>query len=490
MNEPTSTAIALLAAAVLLGLSAGLSRTSVRVGLPFSLLFLAVGMAAGSEGIGGIAFEDYGLAFRLGTVALVLILFDGGLNTPLSSIRSVALPAGLLATVGVAAVALVAAGGARLVGLPWSHALVLGAVVSSTDAAAVFAVLRGSGMRLQPRVATLLEVESGMNDPMAVILTFALTDMLVRGAPPTWALAWDVLVQVAVGIALGAALALGVRLLLARARLTSSGLYSVLTVALALAAFAVPTLLQGSGFLAVYVAGSVLGSGPLPHAAPIRRVHDALAWVGQIGMFLVLGLLVFPSRLVHVAWEGIAMGLFLAFVARPVVVAAFLAPFRLPGREVAYVSWVGLRGAVPIILATFPVLARAPGAERIFDIVFFVVVVNAIVPGWSVRWLAERLGLEAGRGAPPQAALEIVSAQPMNGELLSFLVEAPSAAAGSTIADLPFPRGTSVLLVVRGGRILAPKGDTVLEPGDHVHVFCESDEKPLVRLIFGREESA
>jgi potassium/hydrogen antiporter len=296
MPAPASTAIALLVTAGLLALSALLSRTSVRVGLPFSLLFLAIGMAAGSEGIGGIAFEDYGLAFRLGTVALVLILFGGALNTPIASIRAVAWPAALLATLGGVAVAAVAACGGRLIGLPWGHALVLGAVVSSTDAAAVFAVLRGTGMQLQQRVATLLEVESGVNDPMAVILTFALTDMVARGAPLTWALAWEVLLQIAVGIASGAALGLGTRALLTRARLTASGLYSVLTVALALTAFALPTLLRGSGFLAVYVAGSVLGSGPLPHGGAIRRVHDALAWVGQIGMFLVLGLLVFPSR--------------------------------------------------------------------------------------------------------------------------------------------------------------------------------------------------
>lgn len=239
----------------------------------------------------------------------------------------------------------------------------------------------------------------------------------------------------------------------------------------------------------MYVAGSVLGSGPLPHAGTIRRVHDALAWVGQIGMFLVLGLLVFPSRLLHVAWEGIAMGLFLAFVARPAVVVAFLAPFRLPAREVLYVAWVGLRGAVPIILATVPVLAGAPGAERIFDIVFFVVVVNAIVPGWTVRWLAVKLGLEAERAAAPPPVLEITSGQAMNGELLSFLVEPASASAGSTIADLPFPPTTSVLLVVRDGRIVVPKGATVLLPGDHVHVYCEPSDRSLVQLIFGRQEA-
>ena len=489
-TEPVPTAITLLIAATLLALSALLSRTSARVGVPFSLVFLALGVAAGSEGIGGIPFEDYGAAFRIGTVALVLILFDGGLNTPLSSIRAVAVPAGLLATAGVACVAGVAALGARALGLSWGHALVLGAIVSSTDAAAVFAVLRGSGVHLKQRVAALLEVESGLNDPMAVILTFALTRTLVSGEPPGWDLLLDVAVQIAVGGGLGLLAGRAGRFLLVKARLTASGLYPVLTVALALIAFAVPTLFNGSGFLAVYVAGAVLGDGRLPHQAGIKRVHDALAWVGQISMFLVLGLLAFPSRLLAVAWQGVAMGLFLAFVARPIVIAAFLAPFGFPAREVAYIGWVGLRGAVPIVLALFPVLARAPGAERIFDIVFFVVVVNALLPGWTVSWLARKVGLEDARAPAPQAVLEISSSHPIQGDITSFYVDRASAVAGTALVDLPLPGRTSVLLVVRGGEVFAPRGGTVLEPGDHVHVFCEPGDKPFVQLIFGSEEAS
>jgi cell volume regulation protein A len=326
---------------------------------------------------------------------------------------------------------------------------------------------------------------------MAVILTFALTGALVSGQPPGWRLLLDVGVQIAVGTGLGVAAGLAGRFLLEKARLTASGLYPVLTVALALLAFAVPTLFNGSGFLAVYVAGAVLGDRPLPHQSGIKRVHDALAWVGQISMFLVLGLLVFPSRLLDVAWQGVAMGLFLAFVARPAVIAAFLLPFRFPAREIAYVGWVGLRGAVPIILSVFPVLARAPGAERIFDIVFFVVVVNALIPGWTVSWLARKTGLEEARPPAPQAVLEISSSNPIKGgEITSFYVDRASAVAGTSLADLPLPGRTSVLLVVRGGEVFAPRGGTVLEPGDHVHVFCEPGDKPFVQLIFGSEEAS
>lgn len=489
-NEPIPTAIAMLVAAVLLALSAILSRTSARVGVPFSLVFLALGMAAGSEGILGIPFENYDAAFRIGTIALVLILFDGGLNTPLATMRSVALPAGLLASLGVVCVAAVAALGARALGLPWLQALVLGAIVSSTDAAAVFAVLRGTGIHLKQRTAALLEVESGANDPMAVILTFTLTRALAGGElPPFTTLLLDVVLQMTVGTGVGIGFGLAGRLLLKKARLTASGLYPVLTVALAMLAFSVPTLFNGSGFLAVYVAGAVLGDRPLPHQTGIRRVHDALAWVGQISMFLVLGLLVFPSRLFEVAWQGIAMGLFLAFVARPVVITAFLLPFKLPAKEIAYIAWVGLRGAVPIILSVFPVLSRAPGAERIFDIVFFLVVVNALLPGWTVSWLARKFGLEEARPPAPAAVLEISSANPVRGDITSFYVDRASAVAGTAISDLPLPGRTSVLLVVRGDEVFAPRGGTVLQPGDHVHVFCEPGDKPFVQLIFGSEEA-
>ncbi len=487
-SEPGPTALALLVAAALLATSALLSRASSRLGFPFGLVFLVIGMLAGSEGVGGIVFDDYGLAFRLGTVALVLILFDGGLNTSLGSIRAVAWPAGILATAGVAGVAAVAAVGARLAGFPWAPALVLGAVVSSTDAAAVFAVLRGAGLRLKQRVAATLEVESGLNDPMAVILTFALTASLVGGGVRAWALAGQVVVQIAVGTAAGVALGAGARLLLQRVRVAAAGIYPVLTISLAMLAFAVPTLFGGSGFLAVYVAGAVLGDGRIPYRNGVRHVHDALAWTSQITMFLVLGLLVFPSRLASVAWQGLALALFLAFVARPVVIAAVLLLFRYPLREIVYVAWIGLRGAVPIILATYPVLSRAPGAERIFDVVFFVVVVNALVPGWTVRWLARRLGLEAEAPPPPPAAVEITSTEPINGEIVGFHVDPASAVAGSRSSELPFPEGTSVLLLVRGGHLVAPRGSTVLVPGDHVYLFCESSERELAQLIFGRGE--
>ena len=488
--EPLATAIVLAVFGTLLVTSVIFSRATERLPVPVALVFLVMGMLAGSEGIGGIPFENYALSYRLGTVALVLILFDGGLNTPASAVRRVAAPAGILATLGVVGTGALMAVGAHALGLPWSAAMLLGAVVSSTDAASVFAVLRGSGIHLQRRVGATLEVESGANDPMAVILMTLVTESLLDpGSTVGWHIALTIVTQLAVGGALGAAIGYGARLMLARTRLAAAGLYAVLLFGVACLAFALPTLVFGSGFLAVYVAGIILGNGQLPYKTGLLRVHDALAWLSQVTMFLVLGLLVFPSRLLEVASMGLMLAAFLAIVARPVVVWLCLLPFRYPAREVAYIAWVGLRGAVPIVLATFPVLAGAPGASRVFDIVFFVVVVNTLIPGATVSWMARRLALESSDPPAPQAVLEIESMQPLNGELLSFYIDEALSVCGVQLTDIPFPDGTSVTLIVRGRELIAPKGNTVLSPGDHVYIFARTEERSLIQLMFGRPES-
>jgi cell volume regulation protein A len=488
--EPTATALLLTTIGVLLSLSVIFSRALGRVSVPAALIFLGLGMLAGSEGIGGIAFDDYGVALRLGTVALVLILFDGGLNTPLSAVRSTARPAGLLATVGVAATAGLVGALAHLFGFAWPQALLLGAIVSSTDAASVFAVLRGSGLQLKKRVGATLEVESGLNDPMAVLLTSALiAHQVTPGRGDLARLPLELLFQLGLGGALGFAIGFVGRALLGRLGLLASGLYPVITLALAFLAFGVPTLLGGSGFLSVYVAAVILGNGALPYRNSLLRVHDALAWLAQIAMFLVLGLLVFPSHLPAVAWVGLGLAFFLAIVARPLVVAVCLWPFGYETREVLYVGWVGLRGAVPIILATMPVLAGVPEADRIFDVVFFIAVINAHVPGFTVPWVTRRLGLESGEPPPPQAVLQIESRQPFKGELLSFHVDASLAVAGVPLAELPFPEEASVMMIVRGQELLPAKGSTVLTAGDHVYIVAREEDRGEIQLLFGRPES-
>lgn len=370
--------------------------------------------------------------------------------------------------------------------------LILGAVVSSTDAAAVFNTLRQSGIQLKRRVGAILELESGLNDPMAVILTATAVEHALRPGPADVAgIAIHVVTELAIGLVGGVLFGLGGGRVIGRLRLPASGLYAVLSLALAALAFGATTLADGSGFLAVYVAGVLLGVGHLPYRASLLRIHDALAWLAQIAMFLLLGLLAFPSRLMAVAGLGTAIALVLAVVIRPAVVLACLAPFGgVPIRERGYMGWVGLRGAVPIVLATYPVLAGVHGATGLFDLVFFVVVVSAIFPGATVAWVTNRLRLERPEPPRPPAILEIESRQPLSGALVSYQVDSALPVAGVALSELPLPEGASVALVVRGRDLLPARGTTVLEPGDHVYLIVRPEDEPLIELMFGRSEEA
>jgi len=488
-SEPAATALLLTICGVLLAVSVLSSRASQRIGVPIALFFLVVGILAGSEGIGGIPFSDYRLAFRMGSVALALILFDGGLNTPMEVIRRVWAPAGVLASVGVLLVAGLVAGFGHLGGLGWPEALVLGAIVSSTDAASTFAVLRASGLQLKRRVAATLEVESGVNDPTAVILTTTLTfNLLSPGELGLSAMLFRILAELLIGAVIGIGAGYAGRVLMGRLHLVTGGLYPALLLAFGLLSFGVATLAHGSGFLAVYLSGIVLGNGPLPYRASLLRIFDALAWLAQIGMFLMLGLLVFPSRLGETASFGLGVALVLAVLIRPLVVALCLAPFRYPRNETAFIGWVGLRGAVPIVLATFPVLVGAPGADQIFHLAFFIVVVGAIIPGGTVAWATRRLGLESREPPAPHAVLAIESRVPLQGELISFYIDEALVVSGVRLDELDFPEGASVALIVRGDQLIPPKGGTVLLPGDHVYLVVQPEDRPLIQLMFGRQE--
>jgi potassium/hydrogen antiporter len=488
-SEPAATALLLTICGVLLAVSVLSSRASQRIGVPIALFFLVVGILAGSEGIGGIPFSDYRLAFRMGSVALALILFDGGLNTPMEVIRRVWAPAGVLASVGVLLVAGLVAGFAHLGGLGWPEALVLGAIVSSTDAASTFAVLRASGLQLKRRVAATLEVESGVNDPTAVILTTTLTfNLLSPGELGLSDMLFRILAELLIGAVIGIGAGYAGRVLMGRLHLVTGGLYPALLLAFGFLSFGMATLAHGSGFLAVYLTGIVLGNGPLPYRAGLLRIFDALAWLAQIGMFLMLGLLVFPSQLGEMALLGLGVALVLAVLIRPLVVALCLAPFRYPRNETAFVGWVGLRGAVPIVLATFPVLVGAPGADRIFHLVFFICVVGAIIPGGTVAWATRRLGLGSREPPAPHAVLAIESRVPLKGELMSFYIDDALVVSGVRLDELDFPEGASVALIVRGEQLIPPKGGTALLPGDHVYLVVQPEDRPLIQLMFGRQE--
>jgi cell volume regulation protein A len=488
-QEPLATALLFTTFAALIVASVVFSRAFERTGVPVGLVFLAIGMLAGSEGIGGIEFDDYRFAFQIGTAALVLILFDGGLNTPVDALKRVMAPAGLLATLGVAGTAALTAAGARVLGFQWPQALLLGAIVSSTDAASVFAVLRSSGIGLRRRVGSTLEVESGLNDPMAMILTIALTLAIVRGDTPAMpGLLLAVAQELIIGGVIGVVIGWIARASLIRLRLRALGLYPVVTIALALLAFGVATLAHGSGFLAVYVAGVAIGNGELPYRHGVIRTHDAIAWLGQIVMFLFFGLLVFPTQLPAVAIPALGLALVLAFIARPVFALACLLPFGFTVREAGYIGWIGLRGAVPIVLAIYPVLERVPGAHLIFNVVFFVVVANAILPGATVKWATRWFGMEVDEPPRPHAVLELESMAPIKGELMTFYVDEALAVAGVPLSELPFPEGAAAALIIRGDEMIPPKGTTVLAPGDYIYLFARPEDRHFMLLMFGRPE--
>jgi cell volume regulation protein A len=485
--EPFATAVGLAAAGGLLLVATLLSPVSQRLGVPVLLLVLAVGMAAGSEGLGRIPFDDHRLAFRAGIVALVLILFDGGLGTPRSVLRRALPRALMLATLGVVLTAVVVAVVAIALGFPPALAVLVGAVVSSTDAAAVFSVLRGSGVRLRETTGATLEIESGLNDPIALLLTVVATEIVLGEGDVGLGLVAVGAMQLVLGAVFGVAIGRLGRALLHWVVLPAAGLYPVLTVAIALLAYGAPTLVDGSGFLAAYVAGLVLAGGPLPYRPGIRRVHDALAWLSQLAMFLLLGLLVFPSRLLATAPAGLLLAAALLFLARPLAVFLCFIPFRASLRERVFVAWVGLRGAVPIVLATYPVLRGVAQGDVIFHVVFFVVLANGLVPGATVGWLARRFGLAAPETTVP-AAVELVSLREYPGEFVWYTLDRASAVAGATIDDLPLPDGCVLTLLLRNDAIVAMREGTRFRPDDHVCVFVRHEERAFVDLLFGRGE--
>jgi cell volume regulation protein A len=386
----------IIVVAVALLVSVLVSKVSDRFGIPALLLFLIIGMLAGSDGPGGLHFDDPALAQSVGVVSLVLILFSGGLDTEWKAVRPVMRESLLLATLGVLLTAIAVGLFAKvLLGVPLAHGMLLGSIVSSTDAAAVFSVLRSKGIHLKGRLKPLLELESGSNDPMAIFLTVGMIGIITQPDLSPLSLITVFVRQMAIGAVLGLAMGKATVWLVQRLRLGYEGLYPVLTLAMVLFTFGLTAGLGGSGFLAVYVAGMVIGQPEFAQKRGLLHFHDGLAWLMQIAMFLTLGLLVFPSRLWPVAGVSLIIALCLMLVARPLAVFASLIPSALSWREKVFVSWVGLRGAAPIILATFPSLAGLPEADLIFHTVFFVVLTSVLLQGASIAAAARLLSVDA-----------------------------------------------------------------------------------------------
>ncbi|MFJ4847273.1 MULTISPECIES: potassium/proton antiporter [unclassified Streptomyces] len=442
-------------------------RLSSRSGLPSLLIYLGIGVAIGQDGL-GVKFDNAELTQVLGYAALVVILAEGGLGTKWREIKPAMPAATVLATFGIAiSVGVTAAGGHYLVGLDWRQAILIGAVVSSTDAAAVFSVLRR--VPLPTRLTGVLEAESGFNDAPVVILVVAFSE---HWPVHNWGvLLGEIILELAIGCVVGLAVGLLGAYALRHVALPASGLYPIAVMAIAVLAYAGGAMAHGSGFLAVYVASVVLGNARLPHRPATRGFAEGLAWIAQIGLFVLLGLLVTPHELGDDIVPAIVVGLVLTMVARPLSVAASLLPFRMPLREHALISWAGLRGAVPIVLATIPMVAQIEQSERIFNIVFVLVIVYTLVQGPTLPWIAKALRID-DPGEAEDLGIESAPLERLRGHLLSMRIPTRSRMHGVEVNELRLPPGAAVTLVVREGKSFVPLPTTVLRTGDELLVVA------------------
>ncbi len=464
----------ILIAGALLIAGLAVSFAAGRVRVPGLVLVLGVGMAIGSDGLGWIDFNDYRLARTVGIIALALILFEGGLDAGWQEIRPVLGPALSLAFVGTIVTAVLSGLAATaLLDLSSTEGMLLGSVLAATDGAAIFAILRGSTLRR--RVARTLEGEAGFNDPVAVLLVLGFIAWIQDPAYGILDMAWLFARQLSIGAAVGLAVAAAAVLALQRVRLPSAGLYPVASLAFAALAYGAADSLHGSGFLAVYLTGLALGSVPTPAQRTIVTFHDGLAWVAQLAMFMVLGLLVFPSRLDEIALQATALALIVAVLARPLAALLATTFTRFSRRERLVLGWAGLRGAVPVVLATFAVIEQVPHSVEFFDVVFFAVVVSTVLQGTTFEPFARRLGLTTSEAALPRALIEPTAIRRLGAEVVEFVVQPEHAAAGRRVRELGLPRDALLNLVIRGEQALPPRGSTVIEPGDHLHVLVRQE---------------
>lgn len=471
-------------------LLAGVSATKLAsgMGVPSLILFMVAGMVLGSDISGLIYFDNAWLAQFVGTLALIVILFEGGLQTQWKQLRRVAIPASSLATLGV--VVTVAVTGLLawfVLDLGFPEAMLIGAIVGSTDAAAVFAVLRGQNIRA--RLKTTLEAESGANDPMAVLLTLLMLGWVQAGPPNGWQALGFLIWQMGLGLAAGLLLGKLGAWAVSRVRLEASGLYPILLFGAAIFTFAATSWLGGSGFVAVYVLGVLLGSLELPYRQSILRFHEGTAALAQMSMFFLLGLLVFPRQLTPVIGPGLIIAGGLMFLARPLAVWVSTFGMGFTVRERLLLAWAGLRGAVPIVLATFPMLAGVTHSNLIFNVVFFVVLTSALIQGATISRLAERLGLVEGTTPSQSMSLELVAMEKLDVDMVELTLPTKSPAAGKRLAELTVPDQVTVSALLREGRVITPRGATKLQAGDTLFILAHKKQSHLVRSIFeGAEE--
>ena len=477
--------LALLGCSTLLVFSVVASKTSFKIGVPTLIIFLAIGMLVGTDGL-GIEFDDYHLAHVLGTIALNFILFSGGLDTKLSSVKPVAGKGLSLATLGVFFTAL-------LVGLfvywitdfTFLESLLLGSIVSSTDAAAVFSIFRTQRAGLKRKLKDVIELESASNDPMAYFLTITIISIIQQGETNYWLLLPNFVMQMFLGAVMGVVLGYLFVKLINKIGLDISGLYPVLCIGVNLFVYSFTTYLGGNGFLAIYLCALVLGNSVLAHKKTLVMFYDGFAWLMQVVMFLALGLLVNPSEMIPYIGIGLAVSFFLMLVARPVASIISLLPFKMPFKDQVFVSWCGLRGAVPIVFATYALLADLPVANGIFIIVFFVVLTSMLIQGTTFFKVGKKLGLtkkeEEGNKFSFNEDGDFAS------ELKEVILENPDCD-GKSIMDLKLPDGALVVYVKRGKQYITPTGSTVVQVGDKILIMA-NDKKTMdtVKYLFSKE---
>ncbi len=470
--------------AIFLVAGVSLSKISEWLGVPVLLLFLGIGMLAGSDGPGGIYFDNAWMSQALGTIALAYILFAGGLDTDIQSVKTVLKPALVLSTLGVLITALITGACVKYaLGVTWLKGLLIGSIVSSTDAAAVFAILRSKNVGLKEPLRPLLELESGSNDPMAVFLTIGLIELLKHPGQSMWLLVPLFFQQMIIGLLFGYAMSRLFILIVNRIKLDYEGLYPVLSLGWVLLTYGVTAVLGGSGFLAVYIAGIMQGELEFAHKKSSIRFHDGVSWLMQIVLFLTLGLLVFPKQLIPVTGAGLLISFFLIFVARPVSVLIGLSFSRFDLKEKALISWVGLRGSVPIVLATFPLQAGFDNDHFIFNLVFFIVITSVLLQGTTIPYFARLLKVDAPLVRKRSHPIDFESSSKLNMQLEEIIVPFGSKAINKPIFELGFPKDSLITLIARNDTYITPRGDTTLEEGDVLLTLVSRESFPKVHSI-------